>query len=143
MLSPGRIPKRDEERIRRNKPDVPTTKIPTVGEFKIPALGIANAHPLVRDLYNSMKKSGQSQYMEPSDWEYARITMYALNDLLTSPSGIGAMKLQAVNQMMSSLLLTEGDRRRARMEVERVKEVKEDNVVNVSDLFRQRLEQAQ
>lgn len=81
------------------------------------------------EFYESIRQSAQSNYYEPSDWQFARLTMYALNEELNAvyQSGdnkgkkkpLGVMKLQVINQMMSTLLLTEGDRRRVRMEIER------------------------
>lgn len=81
------------------------------------------------EFYESIRQSAQSNYYEPSDWQFARLTMYALNEELNAvyQSGdnkgkkkpLGVMKLQVLNQMMSTLLLTEGDRRRVRMEIER------------------------
>jgi len=50
------------------------------------------------------------------------------------------MKLTAINQMLSALLLTEGDRRRARLEVERAPSAAETGkVLDVTDMLRQRL----
>ncbi|MDO3076113.1 hypothetical protein P5W04_21060 [Mycobacteroides abscessus subsp. abscessus] len=95
----------------------------------VPDLGIENPHPFVVEFYESIRQSAQSNYYEPSDWQFARLTMYALNEELNAvyQSGdnkgkkkpLGVMKLQVINQMMSTLLLTEGDRRRVRMEIER------------------------
>lgn len=95
----------------------------------VPDLGIENPHPFVVEFYESIRQSAQSNYYEPSDWQFARLTMYTLNEELNAvyQSGdnkgkkkpLGVMKLQVINQMMSTLLLTEGDRRRVRMEIER------------------------
>lgn len=45
--------------------------------------------------------------------------VYQSGDNAGKKKPFGVMKLQVLNQMMSTLLLTEGDRRRVRMEVER------------------------
>ncbi len=92
-------------------------------------MGLENPHPFVVEFYESIRQSAQSNYYEPSDWQFARLTMYALNEELNAvyQSGdnkgkkkpLGVMKLQVLNQMMSTLLITEGDRRRVRMEIER------------------------
>ena len=131
----GPVPKRDDERIRRNKPDVPTDIIEMIGSVEVPALGIDDPHPMVYDLYYSLQESGQAKYYEPSDWQFARFTMHFVNELLHQgrPS---AMMLQQVNSMLSNLLLTEGDRRRVRLEVER--ETAEGKVIDVADMFRER-----
>jgi len=117
----GPIPERSETRTRRNAPIIPIDKASIQGEVEIPDLGIPGAHNLVVDLYNSMKISAQSDYYEPTDWQFARLTLSVLNDYLKDSGPISAMKLSAVNQMLTSLLLTEGDRRRVRIEVERNK----------------------
>lgn len=134
----GPIPKRSDERVRRNKEEVPIEKVSAIGPVEIPELGIPNPHPLVVDLYESMKNSAQSKYYEPSDWASARVTFHFLNKLLrsTKPS---AQMLASVSSMMTTLLLTEGDRRRVRIEVERNPEAPEGKVIQISDLYRERL----
>lgn len=134
----GPVPKRSEERVRRNKEDVPIETIPAIGPVEVPELGIPRPHPLVVDLYESMQNSAQSKYYEPSDWATARVVFHFLNKQLrsTKPS---AQMLASLFAQMTSLLLTEGDRRRVRIEVERNQNQPENNVVQVADLFRAQL----
>jgi hypothetical protein len=133
----GPVPARSDQKVRRNLPDTPIATITAIGTVEIPDLDIRNAHPMVVDLYESMKTSAQKIYYEPSDWQYARITLHFVNRLLksTKPS---AQMLASVNQMLTSLLLTEGDRRRVRIEVER--QQAEGVVIDVADMFRQQLQ---
>lgn len=133
----GPVPKRDDERIRRNKPDEPTTVIQMIGEVGPPALNIDNPHPLVQELYDSLAESGQAKYYEPSDWQFARFTMVFINKLLKT-STPSAVMLQTVNSMMADLLFTEGQRRRVRMEVERADTAEGGKVLDVADIFRER-----
>lgn len=137
----GPVPNRSDQRVRRNLPDVPINKVEVIGSVAVPELGIRNPHPLVTDLYESLKDSAQSKYYEPSDWQIARLVMYLLEDMLTNTGGkaISSLKISAIHQMMTTLLMTEGDRRRVRMEVERNPEG--GTVLDVADLFRQRLAQ--
>jgi hypothetical protein len=139
----GPIGKRDDERIRRNTPDVPTTTISVIGAVAPPELDIELPHPLVVDMYESLRDSAQARYFEPSDWQYARLTMYAVNDMLKGKGDekrISPMMLASVNSMLSSLLVTEGDRRRVRIEVERnTSGGEQGKVLQVADLFRQEL----
>jgi len=137
----GPIPKRSEERIRRNAADVEIDKVTAIGPVAIPPLGIPDAHPFVTEIYESMKKSAQKKYYEPTDWAYAKTTLHFLNKLLWSPKP-SAQMLAAVNTMLTSLLLTEGDRRRVRIEVERKANQGDAAVVQISDIYRQRLEEA-
>lgn len=138
----GPIPKRSDERIRRNAAD-PIDKVTTIGKVKIPPLGINNPHPFITELYESMKVSGQSKFYEPSDWAHAKFTFHFANKLLrsTKPS---AQMLASVSQMMTSLMLTEGDRRRLRIEVDRTDSVgTETEVPNVVAMFKDQLSRQQ
>jgi hypothetical protein len=141
----GPIPQRTDQTVRRNKHDLDLSKITAIGTVEIPDLDLDNAHPIVEDLYRSMQTSAQSKYFEDSDWQVARFTMMVLNDYLreTDANGnrkpISAMKLSAIGQLMTSLLLTEGDRRRVRIEVERTQAAGE--VIDIADVYRKRLEE--
>ena len=83
------------------------------------------------------------KYYEPTDWQFARLALYTLNQELIAAQHngkpVGAMKLTAINQMLSALLLTEGDRRRARLEIERAPVESSGKVLDVTDMLRQRL----
>ena len=115
----AQVPKRSEERIRRNKPEVPIEKIETVGEVTIPTLGIDKPHKIVRSLYDSMKRSGQAKYFEPTDWQFARLTLQLL-DMQLKSGRMNSQILATVMSNLSDLLVSEGARRRMRIEVERV-----------------------
>lgn len=147
MGTRGPIGKRDEERVRRNVPENPTETIQVIGPVDIPELGDMSydgeTHPLIEEMYESMKKSAAVKFFEPTDWQFARLALYTLNQELIAAKQwgkpIGAMKLTAINQMLSALLLTEGDRRRARLEIERVGNAQGGEVVDVTTMLRQRL----
>ena len=143
----GPIGKRDEERIRRNLPEDPTVTVQMHGLVTIPDLGdmshLGETHPLITDMYESIKQSASVRYYEPTDWQFARLTLYTLNQELIAAAHngkpVGAMKLTAINQMLSALLLTEGDRRRARLEIERAPVEASGKVLDVTHMLRQRL----
>ena len=147
MGTRGPIGKRDEERIRRNIPTDPTVVIQMSGVVQIPDLGdishLGETHPIVVELYDSMKESASVKFFEKTDWQFARLTLYTLNQELIAAAHngkpVGAMKLTAINQMLSALLLTEGDRRRARLEIERAPAEASGKVFDVTDMLRQRL----
>lgn len=105
---------------------------------------MGETHPLIEEMYESIKKSAAVQFYEPTDWQFARITLYALNQELIAAQHngkpVGAMKLTAINQMLSALMLTEGDRRRARIEIERAPSTAGAQVLDVTDMLRQRLQ---
>lgn len=144
---PGPPPKRDEERVRRNKPDRPTATVTAIGVVQIPEMGdlshLGETHPLIEEMYQSIKDSAITQFYEPTDWQFARITLYALNEELIAAKHngkpIGAMKLAAIIQMLSALMLTEGDRRRARIEIERAPSNNGAKVIGLTDVLKQRL----
>ena len=144
----GPMPKRDEDRIRRNIPENPTETVQMIGSVHIPDLGDMShqgeTHPLITEMYESIKQSASVKFYEPTDWQFARMTLYMLNQELIAAAHngkpVGAMKLTAINQMLSALLLTEGDRRRARLEIERApSDAGGGKVLDVTDMLKQRL----
>jgi len=116
----GPVPKRESQRRRTNKDGQPITKGQARGVDFIPAAS-PDWHPLAVDLYDSLETSGQSDYFEDSDWAYARIVCEALSKCLSS-SRISAQMFQAVDSAMTKLLVTEGDRRRLRLELSKAPE---------------------
>lgn len=151
MGSRGPIPKREDQRVRRNETEIPTEKVTAIGVVPVPdlSIGIEDPHPFVVAFYESIRQSAQSRFYEPSDWFTAILMLRALNEELNAVylSGdnegkkkpIGPMKLQIINQMGSTLLLTEGDRRRVRMEIERNAKSGEEGakVLTMADHFKQ------
>lgn len=141
----GPVPERSDMTVRHGEP---VEKLVVKGAVEVPELGDISCdgviHPLVRDLYQSMIDSGQRQYYEPTDWQFARIALYALNEELVTArqlgKTVGAMKLTALNQMLTALLLTEGDRRRVRIEIERAPDGPEGVVIDAAAQFKQWLE---
>jgi hypothetical protein len=118
------------------------------GIVEIPELGdvshLGETHPLIPEMYESIRQSAAVKYYEPTDWQFARLALYTLNQELIAAQHygkpVGAMKLTAINQMLSALLLTEGDRRRARLEIERAPaDASGGRVLDVTDMLRQRL----
>lgn len=109
-------PKRSDQRRRRNKVDI--DKVEISGLVAVPELGIDRVHPMVADVYRSLSESGQSRYFEPSDWQRARIMCWNLNKMIRSgkPS---AMLMAALQKDMDALLMSEPERRRVHMEIER------------------------
>lgn len=118
---PGPVPKRESERRRRNKPDVPVQTAPGAAVVKIPPAN-HRWHPIARRLWTALRESGQSAFYEPSDWAFA----YSLMDDLTyvkTATDRGekrpAVMLATVYSSLERLLVAEGDRRRLRMELMR------------------------
>lgn len=124
MGTRGPIPKRSEERRRANKDDGPALiQAPSGEPADVPDLPEPDAlwHPIAADWYLSLRESGQAAFYEPSDWAVARYAAHVMSQVLLSERGPNGQLVAALNSVMSSLLTTEGDRRRARMELERKK----------------------
>jgi hypothetical protein len=135
-VSRGPIPKRSDQRIRRNRPDVEIETVSAIGVVPVPEFDLSDVHPLVNELFLSLKDSAQSRFYEPSDWAYAKFTLHFADVLLKSSRPSGQL-LSTVQTMLTDLLLTEGARRRVRLEVERNQS--EAAVLDVADMFRARL----
>jgi hypothetical protein len=79
-------------------------------------------HEIARDWYESLAKSGQARWYEPSDWATARYIAEAMSRNLSAGAKFSAVLFASVLSGMSTLLVTEGDRRRVRVELERASE---------------------
>lgn len=131
----GPVPKRSEDRIRHDSNVI--DKVHAFGVVRKPDLGLGSEpHPIITDFWDSVGESAQSRYYEASDWQYLRTCLHFLNQLLKSnkPS---AQMLTVVNQMLTDLLVSEGSRRRVRMEIERNVTSQDAEVKNLSDYFKQ------
>lgn len=114
-MKTGVVPKRSTERRRANKYPG-ETKLAVAGKVRIPAAS-KEWHPLARDWYLSLRKSGQSHYYEASDWQFARYTAEMMSSHLEGRRS--SMMFAELIRAMDQLLVTEASRRRSRMEIER------------------------
>jgi len=118
MGTRGPIPKRSEERRRRNKPDGgDITKAARGTRLARPPAADRSWHRLARYWYESLAKSGQSEFYEPSDWATARIWAEILSRQLQS-GRLSAQMVAAWSAAATELLTTEGARRRMRLELQ-------------------------
>ncbi|QKO02399.1 terminase small subunit [Mycobacterium phage DroogsArmy] len=133
----GPIPKRSDQRVRRNIPETPVTVLPvTTKPVKAPPMGIPDAHPIVSQLWDSLAKSAQAQFYEPSDWAVARLALHFANKEIWSAKPNGQI-LATVNQMLTSLLMSEGDRRRMNLEIQR--NTTDAVVTDIASMFKEQL----
>jgi len=131
MGARGPVPKRDDQRRRTNTPEGgPAEKGEHVECTPPPAK--ASWHPIARAWYDSLPQSGQSWWYQASDWATAYLLTEEIDRQL-KPQVIGLTKdgdvikghrpmgaaLAAILKGMTNLMVTEGDRRRARVELER------------------------
>lgn len=114
MGARGPVPKRDDQRRNRNTPKAevlpadPVVIPPTPRDW----------HPLAKEMFNSLKVSGQRTLYAQSDWAYAKVTCARMSQLLFEGSTSGSA-WAPVDAGLARLLATEGDRRRARLELQR------------------------
>ncbi len=129
---PGPVPKRSDMRRRRNKPVNPIVNAPAVpvGDIPVPD---PDWHPIARRWYESLAESGQSVWYQSSDWATAYVIAESmsrdLNPQFVDVSNQGEViertipmkgaSLTAYLRAMGVLLVTEGDRRRLQVELER------------------------
>ena len=112
----GPVPKRSDQRVRRNLESRPDKVKATGGRVKGPPAS-SSWHVAARRWYRSLGVSGQATYFEPSDWEHARLLAELLSDELSRIPR--ASMINAILAAMRGLGTTEADRRRMRIEVER------------------------
>lgn len=124
---PGPPPKRSDQRRRRNKPDESQPKL-TVVKDDVPRRAAKpprvspSWHPLMKDWFRSLKESRQSMFYEPSDWQTARLLAEVMSEELNSEKGVKASMLAEFNSAAGSLMTTEGERRRLRVEFQAAEE---------------------
>lgn len=112
--------KRDNEKSTKHQPKSGAPRHNAMRPVRIPAAKKEWCKE-ARDLYNSLKSSGQSDYYQNSDWQMARIAC----DLLTlcyeakGPGGVPqpfykcTMLVAEINNMLTQLGATEGARRQS------------------------------
>ena len=119
MGTRGPVPKRDAERRRRNKPTTPTKTAPAGAKYSQPR-ALAGWHPSMTRWYKSLAESGQAQFFEASDWEYARFVASSASTMMNQGT-MTAPAFTALLSAMNDLLTTEGARRRASVELTKAK----------------------
>lgn len=120
----GPVPKRSDQRRRRNTSDGPTLAKAEAGKAPVIPRASGDWHPIAKRWFQSLKDSGQAQFYEQSDWLTAVYVAEAMSRNLASTK-FSAQLFQSVMSAMTDLLTTEGARRRARVELER-EEIGED-----------------
>jgi hypothetical protein len=115
---PGPVPERSDNlarpRERKGKDIVPVTK----GEARPTKIPNAdrNWHPIALKLWEGLKSSGQADFYQNSDWAFAYSLCEDLSEYKRSTKRSGQM-LQTIYSAFERLLVTEGDRRRVRIEL--------------------------
>ena len=134
----GPVPKRSSERRRRNKDSQVETVQPIRDRVPQPPAE-ERWHPIARDWYESLAESGQAQFFEPSDWQYARYVADVMSRNLKQRAKFSAVLFASVTSSMNDLLTTEAARRRVRLEIERESGDGKPASVTAIDDYRKRL----
>lgn len=157
MGSRGPVPKRSEQRLghRAKAEQAKVTKVPATAAVEAPEIDEA-WHPVAKRWFTSLAESGQSRFYEPSDWATAYLIAESISRDL-NPQVVGITErgdavfesiplkgasLSAYLKAFGNLLTTEGDRRRASVELQRgeVVDADEDASVTAMDAYRAALE---
>jgi hypothetical protein len=114
----GPVPKRTTQRHGHRKTEPTDTAAATPeGKYRKPPAR-REWHPIAKRWYLALARSGQARWYEPSDWEHAYVWAEMLSRQLFSDKP-SAMMLAAWDSASARLLVTEGDRRRVRIELEK------------------------
>lgn len=114
----GPIPKRSDQRRRRNKPDGAQLVKTPAGPPSPPPPGDPGWHPIVQQVFASLGESGMAQFYEATDWAFARLTCDFLSRCISEPRPSPTL-LDACSNALGRLGATEGDRRSMRIALER------------------------
>jgi len=114
---PGPVPNREDDLSRPRSRRSPDNKV-TRGVLKPVVKPAARPEwePFVREFYDSIGESGEADFYQNSDWHYARIVCDQLHAHYQSGMRSGQM-FQSIMAAMTSLLVTEGERRRVKIEL--------------------------
>lgn len=154
MGTRGPVPKRSTQRRRTNKESVPETA-PAAAVVTVPEPD-ENWHPTAALWFASLKESGQSRFYESSDWALAFVIAESISrdlkpqvvgiheetgDVVRAVIPMKGASLSAYLKAMGSLLVTEGDRRRAGLELQRPQVSSGEGSTEVAELddYRRRL----
>jgi hypothetical protein len=133
----GPVPKREEERRRRNKkPKATKPAEPKATKPPRPPKPDKDWHPVAKRFFNSLAASGQSEFYEASDWAMAYVLAESMSrdleeQVVAVPEKTGepvyakvpmkGASLSAYLKGMAALMMSEAERRRAGVELERGK----------------------
>lgn len=114
MAGRGPIPKRPDQRRRRNAPAIPLVKV--CGAASAPPPLAIEVCPVVADWYASLADGPEARFYTPALWQRARLVAKMLDGVLTSgrPS---AQMYAALQADMRALLVDAGELRRLGIEV--------------------------
>jgi hypothetical protein len=107
------VPKRDDKR--RNRVTAKADKIYAEGEVEQPDPPAAWGQQ-ARAWYESLAQSAQAEFYEASDWQTAIVAGWLLDEWMNTRR---ATTMGEFRMLCAQLVATEGERRRARLEIHR------------------------
>lgn len=116
MGTRGPVPKRSDQRRRRNIPTGPPVEQVGGAAIEVPPLGIP-VSDVVAEWYAALADGPEARYYTPAMWQRARIVAQMLDGVLTS-SRPSAQMYTALQQDMKALLVDAGELRRLGIEVQ-------------------------
>lgn len=138
----GPPPKRSDKRLGNHTPaGPPVQKAMGAAVVKVPRAS-PSWHPLMKDWFRSLKESGQAQFYQSSDWQTARLLAEIMSYELSSGEGVKASMLGEFNRAAASLMTTEGERRRLRLELQNPAgsgDADDDATVSIMEHYRDKL----
>jgi hypothetical protein len=123
---PGPLPKPESQRRRRQKPkSYGAAEAVTVAPDQLrqnvvtKELGF-DAHPLIADLWQSVRVSGEAQFYSAADWERLRLELWYGNRLVKqSYPSPGAQAWAAFQAGLTAMLVSPAQKRRLGIAIER------------------------
>jgi hypothetical protein len=134
----GPIPKRDDERVRRNttgEDGLETKNFSMSDPVKIPDAFFENDE--VQGMWAALQISVNVQYFEPTDWAYAIFVLTRIDRGLAKGEP-GAMMMSAWDGLLKQLAMTETERRRIKIEAHRGVQAEEET--QASDYYEKMFE---
>lgn len=128
---PGPPPNRSTDLSRArdaNRGDKPPITKGKAREVVIPRVKEDEWHPIAKRIWDAAKTSGQADYYQNSDYAILYSLCEDLSHYKRSGKRSGQM-LATIMSALTSLLLTEGDRRQARLELESEADEEQDAAV--------------
>jgi hypothetical protein len=120
---PGPVPKRADQRRRRNTPKQHESGVVSAGRASVAprTIGFESPHPLIADLWKSLQGSVEAKFYSSADWRRVRMELWYANELMTGRKVCGAQAWTAVQSALNSLLVSPADKRRVGIELQAAK----------------------
>ncbi|WP_394615893.1 hypothetical protein JNUCC0626_40185 [Lentzea sp. JNUCC 0626] len=117
---PGPVPEREDNLARPRERKGKDVQAVSRGELRSVTVPHPDPewHPIALRLYKALKTSGQADFYQNSDWAFAYSLCEDLSYYKRAPGGKrSGQMLQTIYSAFERLLVTEGDRRRVRIEL--------------------------